>query len=126
MAAPASPFAFRDYRFLWAARFGSNIAQNAMVVVIGWQVYDIARATMAPRDAAFRLGLVGIVQFLPLAALTRGQFERLRSGSFHDVRIGWTGVWTMDDRLQPLFPVPACVVFGERRRSSKPLPRLAW
>ena len=45
---------------------------------------------------------------LPLAALTRGQFERLRSGSFQDVRIGWTEVWTMDDRLQPLFPVPAC------------------
>ena len=70
MVAPTSPFAFRDYRFLWAARFGSNIAQNAMVVVIGWQVYDIARLTMPERDAALRLGLVGIVQFLPLALLT--------------------------------------------------------
>lgn len=70
MATPASPFAFRDYRFLWAARFMSNIAQNAMVVVIGWQVYDIARRTMDPHDAAFRLGLIGVVQFLPLAVLT--------------------------------------------------------
>jgi MFS family permease len=70
MVAATSPFAYRDYRFLWAARFMSNIAQNAMVVVIGWQVYDIARRTMDPHDAAFRLGLIGVVQFLPLALLT--------------------------------------------------------
>jgi MFS family permease len=67
---PRSPFAFRDYRFLWGARFASNIAQNSMVVVIGWQVYDIARRTMDSKEAAFQLGLVGIVQFLPLALLT--------------------------------------------------------
>ena len=65
-----SPFAYRDYRFLWCARFSSNVAQNAMVVVIGWQVYDIARATMAPKQAAFQLGMVGLAQFLPLALLT--------------------------------------------------------
>lgn len=59
---------------------------------------------------------------LPLAALTRGQFERLRSGSFHGARIAWDEVWTMDDRLQPLFPVPACVVFGRRRATSRGLP----
>ena len=65
-----SPFAFRDFRYLWVARFASNVAQNSMVVVIGWQVYDIARHSMAPREAAFRLGLVGIAQFVPLALLT--------------------------------------------------------
>lgn len=41
-----------------------------LVIVIGWQVYDIARQTMAPRDAAFLLGMVGLVQFLPLFGLT--------------------------------------------------------
>ena len=65
-----SPFAFRDYRFLWVTRFASNVAQNSMVVVIGWQVYDIARRTMAPKEAAFQLGMIGIAQFLPLALLT--------------------------------------------------------
>ena len=65
-----SPFAFRDFRYLWVARFASNVAQNSMVVVIGWQVYDIARHSMAPREAAFRLGMVGIAQFVPLALLT--------------------------------------------------------
>jgi MFS family permease len=67
---PASPFAFRDYRFLWVARFATNVASAAMVVVIGWQVYDIARHTMGQQAAAFRLGLIGVVQFLPLLLLT--------------------------------------------------------
>ena len=64
------PFAFRDFRFLWAARLATNIAQNAMVVIIGWQVYDIARQTMPLKQAAFQLGLIGLVQFVPLAVLT--------------------------------------------------------
>src|SRR5688500_6248503 len=42
----------------------------AMVIVIGWQVYDIARQTMSVGDAAFQLGLIGLVQFVPLFALT--------------------------------------------------------
>jgi MFS family permease len=42
----------------------------AMVIVIGWQVYDIARATMDIREAAFQLGLIGLVQFVPLFILT--------------------------------------------------------
>lgn len=46
------------------------IAQNALVVVIGWQVYDIARRTMGTKEAAFQLGLVGLAQFLPLLLLT--------------------------------------------------------
>ncbi len=65
-----SPFGFRDFRCYWMARFATTIAQNAMVVVIGWQVYDIARRTMPPKQAAFQLGMIGLVQFLPLAVLT--------------------------------------------------------
>ena len=42
----------------------------AMVIVIGWQVYDIARQTMGIGDAAFQLGLIGLVQFVPLFVLT--------------------------------------------------------
>ena len=40
------------------------------MIVIGWQVYDIARATMDMREAAFQLGLIGLVQFVPLFLLT--------------------------------------------------------
>jgi len=68
--APSHPFAIRDYRFYWFARLLSTIAQMAMVIVIGWQVYDIARQTMDVKAAAFQLGLVGLVQFAPLFLLT--------------------------------------------------------
>src|SRR5436305_764098 len=42
----------------------------AMVIVIGWQVYDIARASMGLKEAALRLGIIGLVQFIPLFLLT--------------------------------------------------------
>src|SRR5688572_27736955 len=67
---PTSPFAIADYRFYWVARLASTIAQMSMVIVIGWQVYDIARLTMSTKEAALQLGLVGVVQFVPLFALT--------------------------------------------------------
>jgi len=70
VSAPSSPFAIRDYRFYWFARLLSTIAQMAMVIVIGWQVYDIARQTMDIEAAAFQLGLIGLVQFAPLFLLT--------------------------------------------------------
>jgi MFS family permease len=67
-----SPLAYRDFRLFWIARFSAVFATMAMVVVIGWQVYDIARSDygMSPREAAFQLGLIGIAQFLPLLLLT--------------------------------------------------------
>src|SRR4051812_43899526 len=70
MARPSSPFAYRDFRFYWAARFSATLAQMMMVVIIGWQVYDIARRTMPQKEAALQLGLIGMVQFLPLVVLT--------------------------------------------------------
>ena len=71
MARPLSPFSFANFRYYWGARFMATLAQMMMVVIIGWQVYDIARRMgMAQREAAFQLGLIGIVQFLPLVILT--------------------------------------------------------
>jgi len=46
----------------------------------------------------------------------------LRTGSFDSARIAWDEAWTMDDSVQPLLPVPSCVVFGRRRATSQPLP----
>lgn len=76
-----------------------------------------ARAAHLYLRSGGRLALI-----LPMAALTRGQFERLRTGSFGSARIAWDEVWTMDDSVQPLFPVPSCVVFGRRRAISHRLP----
>src|SRR3954470_13789774 len=70
MSAGPHPFAFRDFRLYWVARLSSTIGQMAMVIVIGWQVYDIARRTMDQHHAALQLGLIGIVQFVPLFILT--------------------------------------------------------
>jgi MFS family permease len=64
------PFRIPAFRAYWLARLASTIAQMAMVIVIGWQVYDIARQSMNLGDAAFQLGLIGLFQFLPLFALT--------------------------------------------------------
>src|SRR6476469_969769 len=65
-----APLRISGYRYFWIARLMTTIAQMAMVIVIGWQVYDIARETMSIREAAFRLGVIGLVQFIPLFALT--------------------------------------------------------
>src|SRR3954465_13258555 len=67
---PRHPFAIRDFRFYWTARLASTVGQMAMVIVIGCQVYDIARRTMDQHHAALQLGLIGIVQFVPLFVLT--------------------------------------------------------
>jgi len=64
------PLRIPSFRYFWVARLSSTIAQMAMVIVIGWQVYDIARHTMGVKEAALRLGLIGLVQFIPLFALT--------------------------------------------------------
>ena len=70
MALTPEPLRIPAFRAFWVARLATTIAQMAMVIVIGWQVYDIARETMDIREAAFQLGLIGLVQFVPLFVLT--------------------------------------------------------
>ena len=64
------PLRIPAFRYFWLARLATTIGQMAMVIVIGWQVYDIARHTMGLKEAALRLGIIGVVQFLPLFLLT--------------------------------------------------------
>lgn len=70
MATPTHPFAVPNFRFYFLARLATTLGQMAMVIVIGWQVYDLARETMSVKEAAFQLGLIGVAQFLPLLALS--------------------------------------------------------
>ena len=70
MADANHPLQYRDFRYFWVARLCSALAQSSMIVVIGWQVYDHARLTMSVKEASFQLGLVGLLQFVPLFALT--------------------------------------------------------
>ncbi len=64
------PLRIPAFRFFWLARLSTTVGQMAMVIVIGWQVYDIARETMGLKEAALRLGIIGLVQFVPLFLLT--------------------------------------------------------
>jgi MFS family permease len=64
------PLRIAGFRYFWLARLATTVAQMAMVIVIGWQVYDIARHTMGLKEAALRLGIIGLVQFVPLFLLT--------------------------------------------------------
>ena len=66
------PLRIADFRLYWIARFSAVLATMGMVVIIGYQVYDVARADygMSVREAAFQLGLLGLAQFIPIAVLT--------------------------------------------------------
>jgi MFS family permease len=67
---PRHPFRIANFRYYWVARLSSMLALSAMLLIIGWQVYNIARLTMSPSASAAQLGLVGLIQFVPLFALT--------------------------------------------------------
>ncbi|MCC2978619.1 MFS transporter [Sphingomonas sp. IC4-52] len=70
MSAAVHPLRIANYRSYWLARLASTIAQSALAIVLGWQVYSLARETMDIREAAFLLGMIGLAQFIPLFLLT--------------------------------------------------------
>ena len=55
-------FAHRAFVNYWFARFFATFAVQIVAVAVGWQVYDLTRDP-------FDLGLIGLVQFLPLLLL---------------------------------------------------------
>jgi MFS family permease len=55
-------FAYPAYVKYWTARFATTFATYVVAVAVGWQVYDLTRD---PLD----LGIIGLVQFLPLLLL---------------------------------------------------------
>jgi len=69
---PTSPIRIADFRKIWFARFCAVFATTGMVVIIGYQLYDVARSDygMSIAEASFQLGLLGLAQFVPLAVLT--------------------------------------------------------
>lgn len=54
---------------------------------------------------------------LPYAALSRDPYAKFRRGDFNPFRsppkaVRFTAAWTFPSEVQPLFPVPACVLFA--------------
>jgi len=64
------PLRIANFRAYWLSRFAGTIAISAQAIIIGWQVYGIARQTMGVQESAFLLGMIGLVQFVPLFLLT--------------------------------------------------------
>ncbi|MDP4090579.1 MAG: MFS transporter, partial [Bacillota bacterium] len=59
----SNPLLNKSYVFLIVARMSNNIASQMLTVAVGWQIYSITKST-------FYLGLVGLMQFLPMILLT--------------------------------------------------------
>jgi MFS family permease len=94
---PTTPLQIPDYRRYWVSRFFAVSSTLSMVVLIGYQTYDVARADygMSIRDASFLLGLLGLAQFVPLflltpvAGYTADRFDRRKvAATAHFVDIG--------------------------------------
>jgi MFS family permease len=68
----SSPLQIGDFRLFWLGRFLAVFSALSMVVLIGYQTYDVARSAygMDRSHAAFMLGLLGGAQFVPIMLLT--------------------------------------------------------
>lgn len=87
---PTSPLQIGDYRRYWLARFMAVFATMSMVVLLGYQLYEVARDDygMSVAEASFQLGLLGLAQFIPLflltpvAGLAADRFDRRHVAAF--------------------------------------------
>ena len=90
MTEPTSPLQIGDYRRYWLARFMAVFATMSMVVLLGYQLYEVARDDygMTVAEASFQLGLLGLAQFIPLflltpvAGLAADRFDRRHVAAF--------------------------------------------
>lgn len=100
-----------------------QLAKEERVFVARTPSHNDLCALFAVRSSQLYLRPSGrLALILPMAALTRGQFENFRTGRFATYNIAWDEAWTMDDSVVPLFPVPACAVFGRKRAMGKAMP----
>ncbi|MCR9195457.1 MAG: MFS transporter [Hyphomonas sp.] len=70
-------FRYRAYLQYWLMRVSLSAARQMQFVAIGWQVYDLGRDPVEQgglglgiNEAAFLLGVVGLVQFIPVLLLS--------------------------------------------------------
>ena len=71
MSEPTHPFRIRNFRLYWASRLSMTLAQYAMLLIVGWQTYTLARdAGLSVAEASGQLALIGLLQFVPLFLLT--------------------------------------------------------
>ena len=99
-------FAYPAFSRYWTARFCSTFAVQIVSVAVGWQIYDLTRN---PMD----LGIIGLVQFLPLLLLV------LVTGSVAD-RFGRRRVMGIAVLLETI--CAAAILYFSIRGLTSPLP----
>ncbi len=60
---------YPNFGFLLLGRFLSTIAMLTQSVTLGWQVYSVARLDHSVEQSSFLVGMIGLVQFVPMFAL---------------------------------------------------------
>ena len=79
------------------------------------------------RSVALYMKRDGKIAFvLPYAAMSRDPYAKFRKGDFqHQARpvaVRFTDAWTFPSDVQPLFPVPSCVLFAQGEALPRRLP----
>lgn len=130
MAIARHPLIIPAFRAYWLSRLAGTVAISAQGIIIGWQVYGIARATMDVRHAAFLLGMIGLAQFVPLFLLTPGvglaadSFDRRwivrATTALLTLNAIALGLLTWSGRLSLPFLFAAAVLIGVARAFSGP------
>ena len=88
MSAPASIFHHRSFVLFWLSRVCASVAVQMQSLAVGWQIYNLT-------DSPFDLGLVGLMQFLPLVSLmlVAGQVaDRFNRQAIVQLSLGVTGL----------------------------------
>ncbi len=60
---------YPDFCRLLLGRFLSTVAMLTQSVTLGWQIYSIARLHYSVAHSSFLVGMIGLMQFLPMFAL---------------------------------------------------------
>ncbi len=125
------PLRVANFRNYWICRLSMTLAQYAMLLIIGWQTYSIARDSgLDEQTSAGYLALIGLLQFLPLFVLTpfvglaadrfdRRSLARLTVSAqlLSALLLAWT-TWQGTISLQVLFAI--AVVLGIARAFNGP------
>lgn len=93
----------RDLPLYLAARFLSEAAALALSVAVGWTVYEVSHAPLA-------LGIVGLVQFVPMFLLTLPAGEvcdRISPRPVFAAGLALEGLCAVAFLVQTMSPVPA-------------------
>jgi MFS family permease len=119
----SSIFRNRSFVLFWSSRVCASIAVQMQSLAVGWQIYNLT-------DSPFDLGLVGLMQFLPLVSLmlVAGQVaDRYDRRTIVQVSLAVTGasvavlaVGTAAGWINPDLILVTILVFGSARAFQTP------